>query len=129
MADGSRLSPVIEWRKVPWSLWLYVLGSFVAPVWLLTQVSGPPAALVLFGAIVLGWALALLAGVRWLWIATVAIGALSLISNLLTGPRTWYGIAGGVIGLGLLLLSPTRRYFADQPPAIRDPKGEVASLR
>lgn len=126
MVDGSRLLRVIEWRKVPWSLWLYVLGSFAAPAWLVTHVSGPPAALVLFSAIVLAWGLALLKGVRWLWIATVAIGALSLISNLLTGPRTWYGIAGGVIGLGLLLLTPTRRYFASRPLAAEEPKGEVA---
>jgi hypothetical protein len=126
VGDGSRLLPVIEWRKVPWSLWLYVLGSFVAPVWLLTQVSGPPAALVLFSVIVLGWALALLTGVRWLWIATVAIAALSLVGNLLTGPRTWYGVGGGGVGLGLLLLTPTRRYFASRPLIEKEPKSEVA---
>lgn len=118
---------MIEWGRVPWSLWLFVLSSVALSAWFVTQVTGPPAALALFGALMLAWAGALLAGVRWLWIATVAVGALGLVSRLATGPRTWYGIAGEVIGLSLLLLPSTRRYFASQPPAAEDPKGEVAS--
>jgi hypothetical protein len=113
--------------KVPWSLWLYVLASVALSAWFVTQVSGPLAALVLFGVIMLAWAVALLSGVRWLWIATVAVGALGLISNLATGPRTWHGIAGGVISLGLLLLPATRRYFANEPLAAKDSESEVAS--
>jgi hypothetical protein len=118
---------VIEWGKVPWSLWIFVLASVGLLAWFVTQVSGPSAALVLFVAVVLAWAAALLSGVRWLWIATVAVGALGLLSRLATGFRTWYGIAGEVIGLGLLLLPSARSYFANQPPAAEDPKGEVAS--
>jgi hypothetical protein len=117
---------VIEWGKVPWSLWLFVLASVALSAWFVAQLSGPPLALVLFAVIVLAWAIALLSGVRWLWIATVAVGTLGLISRLATGPRTWYGIAGEVIGLGLLLLLPTRRYFANQPPAAEDAEGEIA---
>ncbi len=118
---------MIEWGKVPWSLWLVVLASGVLSAWFVTQVSGPPAALVLFAVIVLAWAMALLSGVRWLWIATVGVGALGLISRLATGPRTWYGIAGEVIGLGLLLMPSTRSYFANQRPDAKDPKGASAS--
>jgi hypothetical protein len=118
---------MIEWRKVPWPLWLYVLQFLALSVWLVTHVSGPVAARLLFGALVLAWALGLLKGVRWLWIATVVVGTLGLISNLITGPRTWYGIASGFVSLGLLLLPPTRCYFATQPLGPEEPEGEVAS--
>lgn len=120
---------MIDWGKVPWSLWLFVLASVALSAWFVTQVSGPPAALALFAAIVLAWAVSLLNGVRWLWIATLAVCVLGLVSRLATGPRTWYGIAGEVIGLGLLLLLPTRRYFANQPPVADGPEGEGAPSR
>ncbi len=118
---------MIEWGKVPWSLWLFVLASVALSAWFVIRVSGPPVALILFAAIVLAWAVALLSGVRWLWIATVAVAALGFISGLVIGPLTWYGIAGEVIGLCLLLLLPTRRYFANQPPAAAGAGGEIAS--
>jgi hypothetical protein len=106
---------VIDWRRVPWSLWLYVLWTVGLAGWLVFHVSGPMAAQVLFSAIVLAWAFFMLKGVRWLWIATVAVGILGFISALITGPRTWYGIVGGAIGIGLLLLPVTRLYFASEP--------------
>jgi hypothetical protein len=118
---------MIEWRRVPWSIWTFVLASIGLSAWFVTRVSRPALALLLFVAIVLAWAVALLSGMRWLWIATVVVGTVGLIDRLATGPRTWYGIAGEVIGLGLLLLPSTRRYFADQRPAAEDSEGEVAS--
>jgi membrane protein insertase Oxa1/YidC/SpoIIIJ len=63
----------------------------------------------------------MLQAVRWLWIATVAVSLLSFISSLVTDPQSWYGIAGGVISISLLLLPVTRRYFANEaasPPAL-----------
>src|SRR4051812_10077692 len=109
----------IKWRKIPSPLWLYVLATVALSAMLVTEVSGPPVALVLFGAIVLAWAVGLLSGVRWLWIATIVVDGLGLTSNLATGPRTWHGTAGGVISLGLLLLPATRRYFANEPGAAK----------
>jgi hypothetical protein len=100
---------------VPWSLWLYILWTVGFAGWFVFQVSGPVAAQVLFSAVILVWAFFMLNGVRWLWIATVVVSVLSLMSGLITGPRTWYGIAGGVIGIGLLLLPVTRRYFESEP--------------
>lgn len=108
---------MIEWGRVPWSLWLYVLPSVALSGWFVFQVSGPITAQVLFSAIVLTWAFFLLRGVCWLWIATVAVGVLSFISGLIIGPQTWYGIAGGAISIGLLLVPPTRRYFTSEPLA------------
>ena len=114
---------MIEWGRVPWSLWLYVVSSVAFSGWFVFQVSGPVTARVLFSAIILTWAFYLLKGLRWLWIATVVVVALSFISGLITGPRTWYGIAGGVISLGLLLAPATRRYFASEPPTLAPSEG------
>jgi hypothetical protein len=61
---------VIEWGRVPWSLWLFVLASVAASGSLVFHVSGPIAPLVLYGALVLTWTFFLLRGVRGLWIAT-----------------------------------------------------------
>jgi hypothetical protein len=58
------------------------------------------------------WDFFLLRAVRWLWIGTVALGALILAIDLATGTGTWHGDLTGAIGLGLLLLPATRRFFA-----------------
>jgi hypothetical protein len=103
---------VTEWRRVPWPLGLYILWTFGLSGWLVFHVSGPIAAQMLFSALVLMWAFFMLKGVRWLWIATVAVSALSFVSGLITDSQTWYGIVGGAISVSLLLLPATRRYFA-----------------
>jgi hypothetical protein len=108
---------------VPWSLGLYLLLAVGFAGWFVFQVSGPIAAQVLFSAIVLAWAFFMLKGVRWLWIATVAVSVLSFIGGLITGPRIWHGIVEGAIGIGLLLLPATRRYFASEPTSPRVPAG------
>jgi len=110
---------VIDWRRVPWSLGLYILWTVGLSGWLVFHVSGPITARVLFSAIVLTWAFFMLKGVRWLWIATVVVSVLSFISSLITDPQSWYGIAGGVISISLLLLPTTRRYFASEPASPR----------
>lgn len=114
---------MIDLGRVPWSLGLYILWTVGLSGWLVFHVSGPIAAQVLFSAIVLAWAFFMLKGVRWLWIATVAVSVLSFISDLITDPQTWYGIVGGTISIGLLLLPGTRRYFASEPASPRVPAG------
>jgi hypothetical protein len=89
--------------------------------------SGPIAAQVLFSAIVFAWVFFMLKGVRWLWIATVAVSVLSFISSLITDPQTWYGIVGGAISISLLLLPATRRYFASEPVTPRVPAADKGS--
>jgi hypothetical protein len=107
---------VVAWGRIPWSLWLYVLSSVAFSGLFVFEVSGPIAARVLFSVLALAWAFFLVRGVRWLWIATVAVSVLSFLSGLITGPQTWYGIAGGVISIGPLLVPATRRYFTTQVP-------------
>lgn len=106
---------MIDWRELPWSLGFYILWTVGLAGWLVFHVSGPIEARVLFSAIVLAWAFFMLRGVHWLWIATAAVSVFSFIVGLITDPQTWYGIGGGAISIGLLLLPATRRYFASEP--------------
>jgi hypothetical protein len=57
------------------------------------------------------WIYFLLAGVQWLWIATVAFGVLGVALDPILGTTTLYGLASSLVGLVLLLLPATRRYF------------------
>jgi hypothetical protein len=71
-----------------------------------------PAAPSIFSIVlILVWDFFLLRAVRWLWIATVVVGALELAFSLGTGAGTWYGCLLGLIDLALLLLPATRRFF------------------
>jgi hypothetical protein len=78
---------------------------------------GPIPAKVLFAAVMLAWLYFLLKGARWVWIVTVAIYVLGFVPDLIAGSLKWQGLALGLIGLVLLLLPVTRRYFAREPVA------------
>jgi Na+-translocating ferredoxin:NAD+ oxidoreductase RnfD subunit len=103
---------VIEWGKVPWSLWLYVAISIGQIVVLVFTASIHIAPLVFSIVFIAAWDFFLLRAVRWLWIGTVALGALFLAIDLATSMGTWHGDLIGAIDLGLLLLPATRRFFA-----------------
>lgn len=103
---------MIEWGKVPWPLWLYVATSIGQIVVLVFTASMHIAPFVFFIVFIAAWDFFLLRAVRWLWISTVALGALILVIDLATGTGTWHGDLIGVIDLGLLLLPATRRFFA-----------------
>jgi hypothetical protein len=103
---------VIEWGRVPWSLWLYVAISIGQIVVLVFTASTPIAPFVFFIVFIAAWDFFLLRAVRWLWIGTVALGALILAIDLATDTGTWHGDLIGMIDLGLLLLPATRRFFA-----------------
>jgi hypothetical protein len=104
---------MIEWRQVPWPLWLYSAVVLLGAVLIEGGAHGPIAAKALYPAVVLTWLYFLLKGVRWVWIFTVGINALGLIPYLISGSLDWQGIAFGMVNLLLLLLPVTRRYFSD----------------
>ena len=110
---------MIEWGKVPWSLWAFAAITLAGVIFIEVQVHGQVPPRVLYPFVMFAYLFFLLKGVRWLWIGTVALIVLSFMSSLATGPRTWSGIGGGLITLSLLLLPVTRRYFAREP-AIAD---------
>jgi hypothetical protein len=104
---------MIEWGRVPWSLWAYVLMTTVGIILVVVRASGstPAAPLVFAIVMILAWDFFLLRALRWLWIATVVLFALVLVLDLATRTGTWYGDSAGAVELGLLLLPASRRFF------------------
>jgi hypothetical protein len=116
---------VVDWRKVPWPLWAYAvltLGSI--PVVFVTT-SVPVVFAIFTTVLLLCWTLFLLRGVRWLWLATLAIDGVSLIVDLATGAGTWHGHLISVVSLVLLLLPATREFFSSRE---RSPSSTQAAM-
>jgi hypothetical protein len=106
---------VIEWGKVPWSLWAFAALAVAPAILIEIQVSGPIASKVLFALVMLAWLFFLLKGVRWVWIGTLGICVLGFAGDLISGSLAWHGVVLGLISPALLLLPVTRRYFANEP--------------
>lgn len=106
---------MIEWKRVPWPLWIYSASLLFSATLIEVKANGPILAKVLFAAVMLTWLYALLKGVRWVWIATVGITVLGFLPGLVAGSLKWQGVALGLIGLVLLLLPVTHRYFVREP--------------
>jgi hypothetical protein len=64
------------------------------------------------------WAYFLLRGVRWLWMLTLAACVLSLVFEIAAGSIHWRGFALSAVGLVLLSLPETWRYFAAAKSAV-----------
>jgi hypothetical protein len=109
---------VIEWRRVPWSLWAYSAALLLGAISVEVKAHGPILAKVLLTAVMLAWLSFLLKGVRWVWIATVVICVFGLVSDLISGSLEWQGVALSLIGLMLLLLPVTRRYISGHTVAV-----------
>lgn len=106
---------MIEWKQVPWPLWFYSAVTVLGAILIEVQAHGPVSAKVLYPFVMLAWLYFLLKGVRWVWIVTAGIYVLGLVPDVLTSPLEWQGLVFGLIGLILLLLPVTRRYFSDRP--------------
>ena len=102
---------MIDWGKVPWSLWAIVALLFVELIVAFLTVRMPVGAVAAGIVIVPIWAFFLLRAVRWLWIGTVLLSALSITLDLAIGIGTWHGDVLTLVGLGLLVLPATRRFF------------------
>jgi len=109
---------MINWRRVPWSLWAYVALTTVGSCVSVLTGSTPIAPLIFAVMLILVWNFFLLKGLRWLWIATAVLSALSIGFDLATDQGTWHGDVIGLIGLGLLLVPATRRFFGAVKPAV-----------
>lgn len=108
---------MIEWGKVPWSLWAFAALTVAGGILIEIQISGQIPSKVLFPFVMFAWLFFLLKGVRWVWIATLGIIVLGFAGDLISGSPTWHGIVLGLINPALLLLPVTRRYFASEPEA------------
>jgi|SRR5690349_7489010 len=103
---------MIEWRRVPWPLWIYSASLFLGVTLVEVKAHGPIAAKALFAAVMLAWVYFLLKGVRWVWIITVGIYALGIVVDLISGSLEWQGLALSIASPILLLLPVTRQYFS-----------------
>jgi hypothetical protein len=102
---------MVEWRRIPPTLWLFSAVALAETVLVEIQADGPVAAKVLFGALMLGWIYLLLHGMRWVWLLTVGISVLGLVSAGTGGSLEWPGLALTLAGLVFLLLPATRYYY------------------
>src|SRR6476646_3916026 len=103
---------MIEWRQVPWSLWAYSAVVFLGAILFEVKAHGQIPAKTLFAVVTLVWLYFLLKGLRWVWIGTVGIYVLSLVRDLISGSLEGQGVAFGLMGLVLLILPVTWRYFS-----------------
>lgn len=109
---------MIEWKRVPWPLWLYSLVQLLALILTEVKVHGPAPAKALLAVVMLVWLYILLKGVRWAWVVTIGVYALGLVLYLTPGSFTWQGIGLSLVGLVLLVLPGTRRYFSEDAVAL-----------
>jgi hypothetical protein len=96
---------------VPWPLWIFSAPALYSAILIEVETRGQVPAKVLFAFLALAWLYFLLKGVRWVWIATVGIAVLGFVPDLILGSLRWQGVALSLIGLMLLLLPVTQRYF------------------
>lgn len=106
---------MIDWKKLPASLWLLVLLMSIGTASVEVSAHGPLPAKVILAAIILAWIYLLLRGVRWIWILTVVLYIFSLLNEGLSNPGEWWTLVIGFIGLILLMLPGTRRHFRLEP--------------
>jgi hypothetical protein len=108
---------VIDWRRVPWTLWVWAVGIVASTVDLVVTVHHHSGwhhmATILLTLVLLSlWPYFMFKGVRWLWIATVGGIVLFFVIDIATGHQNWFGVLIAVAQLVLLLLPVTRRFFA-----------------
>jgi hypothetical protein len=123
--SGVHVNRARRWYQAPLPLWAFVVLTTGDAIVLVSTASGPVAPLVFVVAFTLAWNYFLLRALRWLWIATIVGFAFFTGIDLFTGTATWYGTLLGLIELGLLLLPPTRRFFAaTNPPLVLQERRE-----
>jgi hypothetical protein len=110
---GIRVAGMIDWKRVPWSLWLYCATLVAGWVAIEIGTHGPVKGKVLFAALMVAWIYGLLKAVKWVWTLTVVIGVLALVPYAFIAPFDWLGVLVSLVSLALLLLPTTRRYFAE----------------
>ena len=102
---------MIDWDKLPWSLRVYAFLIGIGAIVVVTQ-AHRVAGIAIFVVLILTWLYFLLRGSRFLWIVTVGISVLGLMTDLAFYSFTILGFATGIVGLVLLVLPSTRRFFS-----------------
>lgn len=108
---------MIEWKRVPWSLWVYFGVVLLGTVRLEVEAHGPVGVKGLFLLVMIVWLYLLFKGIWWVWGITLVIYVLGFVSFLSSGSLSVIVGTSSVAGLVLLLLPVTRRYFVGDVPA------------
>lgn len=103
---------MIDWRRVPWSLWVYCGVLLLGTVRLEIEAHGPVGAKGFFLLVMVVWLYLLFKGMRWMWGTTLVIYVLGFVSLLSSGSLSVTAGSLSVAGFVLLLLPVTQRYFA-----------------
>jgi hypothetical protein len=82
-------------------------------VLIVARAPGPVLAVALIPVEYLAWLYFLLRGVRWLWFVTLGIYLL-VIPMILSGSITWEGYLSTAVGVVLLLMPGTRKFFSNR---------------
>jgi len=103
-----------SWGRAPWSLRAYVVIALASSVVTAVTASAPVPSRVFSVSFTGVVCFFLLRGVRWLWVLAIVFILLGLAANITGGDAKWYGVVIGVVGLVLLLLPDTRRFFRNE---------------
>ena len=108
---------MIEWGKVPWTLWAHVFLALAGLALPFALRSGSKPGIFVVGVVfVVVWNYFLLKRVRWLWIVTVVFAIIGNVQFLALGPRN-YELGIGLVDFVFLLHPTTRRFFAKRETA------------
>lgn len=115
---------MIEWQRVPWTLWVWAVGVLVVEVEFVVVVAHQSGSthivtIIVTLALLSLWPYFMFRGVRWLWITTVGADALILVIDISTGHGTWHGDLLGIVQVLFLLLPVTRRFYSRQAAPAR----------
>jgi hypothetical protein len=98
------------WRGVPWSVWAFEAVLVANIVFVDVSVSASAVLLAASSVLFLVAGYFLLHGVRWLWILMTALFIVT-IPSVISGSQRWEGVVLTLVGLTLLLLPATRRFY------------------
>ncbi len=101
-----------SWHNIPWPIKVICAWMPIGAVVIAAISHGPVVPRVLLVVIAVAWALALLQRIRWIWVVTLIVFVLGLISEILSGGLRWYGAVLTVTELALLLHPLTRQFYA-----------------
>lgn len=108
---------MIDWRRVPWTLWLWALLLLAGTVQIEIAAAIHVKLRVFVVLFVLGWIYLLFRGIRNVWIGTLALFVFSVPVELVTDLASNHspnalGWAISLVQFALLVLPVTRRFFA-----------------
>lgn len=102
--------PSTPWREAPWSVWAFEAVLVANIVFVDVSVSASAVLLAATTVLFLVAGYFLLRGVRWLFVLMIAL-FLATIPSIISGSQRWESTVLTLVGLTLLFLPATRRFY------------------